>query len=305
MFNGQLTPQPNWLQWDGATGTWSIFISSPATNQLGVWTVENTATAAGVSQTFTFTITVACVISSFTVNSQPSPTYSYNLDAPGFNTTALSLTQVSNCQQPFTYTPSFTLNGTATTQPSWLMWDAATMMWQVAMIASPSPAALGAWGVSNLASAGGFSQAYSFTINVNCVISNFTVVSQPMNANYTLDSPGFTTAPLSLNQVSNCQIPITNTPTFLLNGVSATQPSWLTWDPATMTWTVAMIASPNASALGTWTVNNQASAGGFSQTYSFTISVTCVLSSFTVVSQPMTMNYVLGQTTVTNALNLV
>lgn len=114
------------------------------------------------------------------------------------------MTQVDDCAFPITYTASFLKGGVSATQPSWLTWDLATRTWTVATITSPNTAAVGTWTVSNNAMAGTYSQPFTFTITVSCVVSTLTNTSQPADASYDLDGAGFTTAALTFTQTSAC-----------------------------------------------------------------------------------------------------
>lgn len=68
-----------------------------------------------------------------------------------------------------------------------------------------------------------------------------------------------------------------------------------------MTWTVATIVSPNSAAVGAWLITTTTTAGAGTATTSFTITVNCVLSTFSVTSGPADTDYVLDAAAITTA----
>lgn len=140
------------------------------------------------------------------------------------------------------------------------------MKWTVADIASPNANAEGVWTVSNNAMAGTYSQSFTFTITITCVVNSISVTSEPLDATHNLDAAAFNTIALVLVQDSSCSLPYTYTHAFKKDGVTTTQPTWLSWDAQSLMWNVAQISSPNANAIGVWRAITTATAGGGSST---------------------------------------
>ena len=79
------------------------------------------------------------------MNSKPADT-TYYLNQGSVQTLPLDLTQVNNCQLPFTYGgESYKKDGIFTTKPTWLTWDLATRTYSYDITA---PAEVGVYEIS-------------------------------------------------------------------------------------------------------------------------------------------------------------
>jgi hypothetical protein len=120
-----LTPTAAYISLSGDSSTISVNaanISLPTdigthTFTLKVNSLLYSSTVA--QQTYTFNVIIVCTVSSLTINTQPANT-NYILNQGALTTTALSTSQSSACNLPYTYSHVYKKNGSPTTAPTWI-----------------------------------------------------------------------------------------------------------------------------------------------------------------------------------------
>lgn len=73
-------------------------------------------------QTYSFNVIIVCTVSSLTITSKAADEY-YILNQGLITTNPLSITQTDACVFPFTYTHTYTKDGSSITKPAWLNFD--------------------------------------------------------------------------------------------------------------------------------------------------------------------------------------
>jgi membrane-bound inhibitor of C-type lysozyme len=98
---------------------------------------------------------------------------------------SLDLTQVNNCQLPYTYTHAVKKNGVVIAQPAWLVWNAATRTYSYDITA---PADVGSYEVTITATTSQLAHSETFTLTVKSDCENTTITDRTFNNMQTLVS---------------------------------------------------------------------------------------------------------------------
>ena len=98
-------------------------------------------------KTYNFNVIVSCAVTGLSITSQVSDT-TYTLNQGTLLTAAFTIVQNALCNYPFTYTQTFTKNGSSISQPSWITFDSATQKFSMTITA---PADVGIYTITSIA----------------------------------------------------------------------------------------------------------------------------------------------------------
>jgi hypothetical protein len=121
-------------------------------------------------------------------------------------------------------------------------------------------------------------QAYNFDVIIACAVTRLTITSKVSDTIYTLNQGTLLTDPFTVVQDAACEFVFTYSQTFIKDGSSISQPTWIAFNSATQTLSMSII---NPADIGVYTITSTATipqddGNGVNRNISFSFTLTVI-----------------------------